>query len=136
MQEYIEQSAQREANGEAATIPTPEELQQMIADLSDGYDNPVRGYIRASIQSFEQLRRIEQLRVMEEESRPRPGLSEEEEAGARMPSAEAGDMIASVGGDVDLDQLADAEEEEEEEDIKIQLSPSPVDEFLQTLVVG
>lgn len=135
MQDYIQRSAQREANGEVATLPTVEGLQQMIADLSDGDDNVVRSYIRDSLRSFEQLRRIEQLRAMEEKTRLRLRPSEEEES---MPSAEAGEIIASDGGDLDLDQLSYSEEEveeeeEEEEDSGIRFSPSQVDEILRTL---
>lgn len=133
MQEYTQRSAQRGANGGAATLPTVEELQQIITDLGRDDDDAVRSHMRASLQSFEQLRRIEQLRVMEENSRLRLSPSEEEKSAARILPAKAGDHIASVGCDVGLDQSADAEEEGEEEEVEedsgIQFSPNQVDEF-------
>lgn len=48
LQEYTQQSAQREANGDAATLLTIEELQQMITDLVDGDDDAVRSHIRSA----------------------------------------------------------------------------------------
>ena len=68
----------------------------MVGDLNDGDDNPVRGYIRASIQSSEQLRRIEQLRAMEV-SRLRPSPIVEENSATR----------SCDGVNIDLDQLAE-----------------------------
>lgn len=47
LQEYTQRSAQREAKGEAATLPTVVELKQMITDLVDGDDGAVRSHMRA-----------------------------------------------------------------------------------------
>lgn len=83
-QAYIQQCLRTEANGEAAILPSPEELDLILADLGSG-SSAGRSYIRAFYQSFEQFRRIEQLRATEEprpiEEFPETELASESESG-------------------------------------------------------
>lgn len=80
-QAYIQQCLRTEANGEAAILPSPEELDLMLADLGSA----CQSYIRAFNQSFEQFRRIEQLRATEQsrpiEEFPETELASESESG-------------------------------------------------------
>ena len=60
-QEYVQQSAQREANGEAAISPTPEQLELML----DGQDADTRRCVRNSLEAFESYRAAtDKLRAM------------------------------------------------------------------------
>lgn len=55
-QEYIQQCAQCEANGEAAILPTHEELELMLDDMND----TVRTLVHASLEIFEGYRVFEE----------------------------------------------------------------------------
>lgn len=55
-QKYIQTCLQREANGEAAIMPTPGELKQLL----DGINHHASMLIRASIESFKECRAFEE----------------------------------------------------------------------------
>ena len=71
-QEYVQRSAQREANGEAAILPTPEQLELML----NGQDANTRRWVRNSLESFESYRAsMNDLRAMGEPRTEFPGTS-------------------------------------------------------------
>lgn len=53
---YIQTSLQREANGEAAIMPTPGELKKILAGIND----PASTLIQASLESFKECRAFEE----------------------------------------------------------------------------
>lgn len=55
-QGYIQSCLQREANGEAAILPSPEELEQLSYKIND----TARMLIQASLESFKECRAFEE----------------------------------------------------------------------------
>lgn len=55
-QDYVQQAVQREANGEAPILPTPDELELMTADLNDN----ARWIIQISLVLFQEIRASEE----------------------------------------------------------------------------
>lgn len=55
-EEYVQQCSQREANGEIALLPTPEELEHLLTDISE----TSRALIKASLTIFNECRALQE----------------------------------------------------------------------------
>lgn len=84
-QEYIQQCAQREANGETAIRPTPEETELMLNDMS----HSARSIIHTIIELFERYRQAELMEFVDDDD-------DEEESGIQFSPSQVDGFLQTL----------------------------------------